>query len=84
MSEKFIRIVIKALAKTNCIYERGEARMLLRLMDMLDFSLEEWTTPPLANLTETVVLQTGLHPTSATVNRREPNRHHHFFPKASA
>src|SRR2546421_6112413 len=69
MSEKFIRIAIKALAKTGCIHERGEARTLLKLMDMLDFSPDEWALPPLVDLTETAFLQTGLHPASATAQQ---------------
>ncbi len=54
MPEGFERHAVIALAKLGCIRGREQARNLLRLMDILDFSLADWSQSPLATLDDAV------------------------------
>src|SRR5579864_8434409 len=53
MPEDFVHRTVRALAELKCIGGRGQARKLLRLMDTLDFSLDDWKAKPLATLDDT-------------------------------
>ncbi len=53
MPEGFVHSTIRVLAELDCIHGKGQARKLLRLMDELDFTLDDWNTKPLAMLDDT-------------------------------
>jgi hypothetical protein len=55
MPEGFERHVVLALAQLDCIRSKDQARNLLQLMDIPDFSLADWKEHPLATLDGTVL-----------------------------
>jgi tetratricopeptide (TPR) repeat protein len=54
MPEGFERHAVLALAQLDCIRGKDQARNLLQLMDIPDFSLADWNGNPLATLDDTV------------------------------
>ena len=54
MPEGFERHAVLALAQLDCIHGKDQARNLLQLMDIPDFSLADWKGNPLATLDDTV------------------------------
>ncbi len=53
MPEDFVHSTVRALAELECIRGKAQARKLLRLMDALDFTLDDWRIKPLAMLDDT-------------------------------
>jgi hypothetical protein len=53
MPEDFVHSTVRALAELGCIRGKAQARKLLRLMDALDFTLDDWRVKPLAMLDDT-------------------------------
>lgn len=54
MPEGFERHAVLALAHLGCLHGKDQARNLLQLMDIPDFSLADWKEPPLTTLDDTI------------------------------